>query len=34
MQRHFPAAEIDDFGALPYMGVIKRGFQAHRNLAA
>ena len=34
VQRHFPAAEIDDFRTLQDVGVIERGLQAHRNLAA
>jgi hypothetical protein len=34
VQRHFPAAEIDDFCALKNMGVMERSFKAHRNLAA
>ena len=34
VQRHFPAAEIDDFRSLHDMGVIERGLQTHHNLAA
>ena len=34
VQRHFPAAEIDDFCTLKNMGVMERSFKAHRNLAA
>jgi hypothetical protein len=34
VQRHFPAAEIDDFCTLKNMGVMERSLKAHRNLAA
>jgi hypothetical protein len=34
VQRHFPAAEIDEFGTLKNMGVVERSSKAHRNLAA
>ena len=34
VQRHVPAAEVDDFGALQNMGVVERSLKAHRNLAA
>ena len=34
VQRHVPAAEVDDLGALQDMDVIERSLKAHRNLAA
>ena len=34
VQRHVPAAKIDDLGARRHMGVVERSLQAHRNLAA
>ena len=34
VQRHVPAAEVDDFCAMLDMCVVKRSLKAHRNLAA
>jgi hypothetical protein len=34
VQRHVPTAEVDDLGAEPNMGVVKRSLKGHRNLTS